>query len=107
MGIATNDAQKSHVNVGAHPAGAGSPRPGECANTTCASSGAPSYLHKTSSSAAHSKPSTSHLEYAATCSISKVRVMPYRFGARSDWIKVKCPSWRERNRDRWRLFERP
>src|SRR5262252_5645802 len=33
-------------------------------------------------------------------------VMPYRSGARCDWIKVKCPSWRERNRDRWLLFER-
>jgi len=22
-------------------------------------------------------------------------------------IKVKYPSWRERNRERWRLFERP
>jgi hypothetical protein len=27
-------------------------------------------------------------------------------GSQCDWVKVKCPSWRERNRERWRLFER-
>ena len=39
--------------------------------------------------------------------VSKLWVNAYRSGSRCDWIKVKCPSWRERNRDRWRLFERP
>jgi len=39
--------------------------------------------------------------------VSKKAAAPYRSGSKCDWIKVKCPSWRERNRDRWRLFERP
>ena len=30
----------------------------------------------------------------------------YRSGAQSNWSKVKCPTWRERNGDRWRLFQR-
>jgi ATP-dependent DNA ligase len=38
--------------------------------------------------------------------VSKIWVNGYRSGPRCDRIKVKCPSWRERNRDRWRLFER-
>jgi bifunctional non-homologous end joining protein LigD len=38
--------------------------------------------------------------------VSKLWVNAYRSGLRCDWIKVKCPSWRERNGDRWRLFER-
>jgi hypothetical protein len=24
---------------------------------------------------------------------------------RDDWIKIKCATWREANRERWRLFE--
>jgi bifunctional non-homologous end joining protein LigD len=39
--------------------------------------------------------------------VSKKANTPYRSGSLCDWIKVKCPSWRERNRERWRLFERP
>jgi bifunctional non-homologous end joining protein LigD len=38
--------------------------------------------------------------------VSKKVDKPYRSGPRCDWIKVKCPSWRERNRERWRLFEK-
>ena len=29
----------------------------------------------------------------------------YRSGRSASWIKVKCPSWREENKERWRLFE--
>lgn len=39
--------------------------------------------------------------------VSKKANAPYRSGAKGNWIKVKCPSRRERNRDRWRLSERP
>jgi len=39
--------------------------------------------------------------------VSKMWVMPYRSGPPSDWMKAKCPSWRERNREGWRLFEPP
>jgi bifunctional non-homologous end joining protein LigD len=38
--------------------------------------------------------------------VSKKPAMPYRSGPRCDWIKVKCSSWREANRERWRMFER-
>jgi bifunctional non-homologous end joining protein LigD len=38
--------------------------------------------------------------------VSKKANMPYRSGPLSGWIKVKCPSWREANKERWRLFER-
>jgi len=37
--------------------------------------------------------------------ISKRRDFPYRSGA-ADWIKVKCLSWREANKDRWDLFNK-
>ena len=37
--------------------------------------------------------------------VSKRRDAPYRSGTRCGWIKVKCPGWRLRNRDRWKLFE--
>ena len=37
--------------------------------------------------------------------VSKRTDAPYRFGALSVWIKVKRPTWRETNRERWRLFE--
>ena len=30
--------------------------------------------------------------------VSKKAAMPYRSGSKCDWIKVKCPSWREANR---------
>lgn len=39
--------------------------------------------------------------------VSKKAAMRHRSRSKCDWIKVKCPSRRERNRDRWRLFERP
>jgi bifunctional non-homologous end joining protein LigD len=38
--------------------------------------------------------------------VSKKAAAPYRSGSKCDWIKVKCPSWREANKERWRLFER-
>jgi bifunctional non-homologous end joining protein LigD len=38
--------------------------------------------------------------------VSKKASAPYRSGSKCDWIKVKCPGWREVNRERWRLFER-
>jgi ATP-dependent DNA ligase len=38
--------------------------------------------------------------------VSKKAAMPYQSGSKYDWIKGKCPSWREANRERWRLFER-
>jgi bifunctional non-homologous end joining protein LigD len=37
--------------------------------------------------------------------VSKQRISPYRSGACSDWLKVKTVTWRDANRDRWRLFE--
>ena len=37
--------------------------------------------------------------------VSKKAAAPYRSGSKCDWIKVKCPSWREANKERWRLFE--
>jgi bifunctional non-homologous end joining protein LigD len=38
--------------------------------------------------------------------VSKRCDTPYRSGKQSEWIKVKCQTWREANRERWRLFER-
>jgi len=38
--------------------------------------------------------------------VSKRRDAPYRPGKQCDWIKVKCETRREANRERWRLFER-
>ena len=38
--------------------------------------------------------------------VSKRRDAPYRSGKQSEWIKVKCQTWREANKERWRLFER-
>jgi ATP-dependent DNA ligase len=39
--------------------------------------------------------------------VSKKIDARYQSGNQCDWIKVKCPTWRARNRERWRLFERP
>jgi bifunctional non-homologous end joining protein LigD len=39
--------------------------------------------------------------------VSKRRDAPYRCGECHDWRKVKTAAWREANRERWRLFERP
>jgi bifunctional non-homologous end joining protein LigD len=36
--------------------------------------------------------------------VSKRRSEPYRSGRQPCWTKVKCPTWREKNRERWRLF---
>src|SRR5262249_44951989 len=38
--------------------------------------------------------------------VSKRRDAHYRSGACLDWRKVKTQSWREANRERWRLFEK-
>jgi ATP-dependent DNA ligase len=39
--------------------------------------------------------------------VSKRREAPYRSGPPRDWVKVKTAAWREANRERWRMFERP
>jgi bifunctional non-homologous end joining protein LigD len=38
--------------------------------------------------------------------VSKMPNTPYRCRPRCGWVKVKCQSWREASRERWRLFER-
>ena len=38
--------------------------------------------------------------------VSKRRDAPYRSGECRDWRKVKTATWREANRERWRLFAR-
>jgi bifunctional non-homologous end joining protein LigD len=38
--------------------------------------------------------------------VSKRRDASYRSGECRDWRKVKTATWRELNRERWRLFER-
>jgi ATP-dependent DNA ligase len=38
--------------------------------------------------------------------VSKRRNGAYRSGPRCGWIKTKTKTWREANRERWRLFER-
>jgi bifunctional non-homologous end joining protein LigD len=37
--------------------------------------------------------------------VSKRCDAPYRSG-KSDWVKVKCLTWREANKDRWELFNK-
>ena len=37
--------------------------------------------------------------------VSKRRDAPYRSGECRNWRKVKTTTWREANRERWRLFE--
>jgi bifunctional non-homologous end joining protein LigD len=37
--------------------------------------------------------------------VSKRRDAPYRSGP-GDWIKVKCTTWREQNKDRHELFDK-
>jgi bifunctional non-homologous end joining protein LigD len=37
--------------------------------------------------------------------VSKRCDAPYRSGKQCGWIKIKCATWREANRERWRLFE--
>jgi len=36
--------------------------------------------------------------------VAKRRASAYRSGPSRDWRKVKPPTWREANRERWRLF---
>jgi bifunctional non-homologous end joining protein LigD len=38
--------------------------------------------------------------------VSKRRNAPYRSGKQCGWVKVKSATWREANKERWRLFER-
>ena len=38
--------------------------------------------------------------------VSKRRDSTYRSGPRCGWVKTKTNTWREANRERWRLFER-
>jgi bifunctional non-homologous end joining protein LigD len=38
--------------------------------------------------------------------VSKRRDAPYRSGKQCGWIRIKCATWREANKERWRLFER-
>ena len=38
--------------------------------------------------------------------IAKRVQAPYRSGRRKEWVKVKCQSWLEANRERWRAFAR-
>jgi bifunctional non-homologous end joining protein LigD len=37
--------------------------------------------------------------------VFKRRDSSYRSGKQTTWIKVKCPAWRETNRERHKLFE--
>ena len=37
--------------------------------------------------------------------VSKRIDAPYRSGRRPEWVKVKCPAWREANRDRFEKME--
>ena len=37
--------------------------------------------------------------------VSKRADQPYRAGKTTGWVKVKCRSWREANRERYRMFE--
>jgi hypothetical protein len=39
--------------------------------------------------------------------VAKRRDAPYRSGTRSGWIKVKTSEWKEANRYRAKLFEKP
>ena len=36
--------------------------------------------------------------------VAKRSASPYRSRRRSEWLKVKCQSWLEKNRDRWKIF---
>jgi bifunctional non-homologous end joining protein LigD len=38
--------------------------------------------------------------------VSKRRDAPYPSGKQCGWAKVKCATWREAYKERWRLFER-
>ncbi len=36
--------------------------------------------------------------------VSKRRSAPYASGSRPEWVKVKSPTWRQANKDRWELM---
>lgn len=38
--------------------------------------------------------------------VSKRTNSPYRSGRSSDWLKIKCPAWRDANRDRYEKMRR-
>jgi bifunctional non-homologous end joining protein LigD len=38
--------------------------------------------------------------------VSKRQASAYRSGPSRDWVKVKTATWREANRERWRLFQK-
>jgi bifunctional non-homologous end joining protein LigD len=38
--------------------------------------------------------------------VSKRADAPYRSGTRPEWLKAKCDTWRETNKDRGELFRR-
>ena len=35
--------------------------------------------------------------------VSKRKSAPYASGSRPEWVKVKSPTWRQANKDRWEL----
>ena len=37
--------------------------------------------------------------------VSKKTESKYRSGRSRDWVKIKTPIWRERNRERWKIFQ--
>ncbi len=36
--------------------------------------------------------------------VSKRKSAPYASGSRPEWVKVKSPTWRQANKDRWELM---
>jgi hypothetical protein len=79
----------------------------------CFDVGAQWYNSKLLSLLAYSEPFTDGATLLAAADrmglegiVSRSAKAPYRSGPRCDWIKTKPPSWREANRERWRLFER-
>ena len=46
------------------------------------------------------------MEHGLEGVVSKRKSAPYTSGSRPEWVKVKSPTWRQVNRDRWELFQR-
>ena len=46
------------------------------------------------------------MEHSLEGVVSKRRDAPYVSGSRAEWVKVKSPTWRQANKDRWELFQR-
>ena len=46
------------------------------------------------------------MEHGLEGVVSKRKSAPYASGSRPEWVKVKSPTWRQANRDRWGLFQR-